>query len=195
MLGNETVGVGPELMAAADIKIQIPMSGAVESLNVGVAAGISIYEMKIKMVFAMLTKEIQSSIGRNLSVVARWVPLVFNKKLKDAGPPYTAEQLILLMILQCDEISTPTKLIQDAGIDSVIGEQILEPLVQHGLIHPNANQLTITEKGKQTLANLWSIHEQVEHAVFEGLSPEEILQLNTILEKMMHNCEKIVPFS
>lgn len=58
------------------------MSGTVESLNVGVAAGISLYELKIKWVLAMLNKKIQGSIGRDLSSIARWMRLVFDTKLK-----------------------------------------------------------------------------------------------------------------
>ena len=46
--GNETDGVNDDFIAAADHIIQIPMDMAVESLNVSVAAGISIYELKFK---------------------------------------------------------------------------------------------------------------------------------------------------
>jgi tRNA G18 (ribose-2'-O)-methylase SpoU len=43
VIGNETTGVSEELLKAADKSILIPMDSGVESLNVGVAAGISIY--------------------------------------------------------------------------------------------------------------------------------------------------------
>ncbi len=45
VVGAETEGVGAEVMDAADLLVAIPMAGAVESLNVGVAAGISMYEL------------------------------------------------------------------------------------------------------------------------------------------------------
>lgn len=45
VVGNETDGVGPDVLAAADHVVRIPMAGGVESLNVGVAAGISLYEL------------------------------------------------------------------------------------------------------------------------------------------------------
>lgn len=45
VVGNETDGVGPDVLAAADHVVRIPMAGAVESLNVGVATGISLYEL------------------------------------------------------------------------------------------------------------------------------------------------------
>jgi RNA methyltransferase, TrmH family len=46
VVGNETDGVSPAALAAADHVVRIPMAGGVESLNVGVAAGISMYELK-----------------------------------------------------------------------------------------------------------------------------------------------------
>ena len=39
IVGNETEGVSEELLQKADLVVQIPMSGQVESLNVGVATG------------------------------------------------------------------------------------------------------------------------------------------------------------
>jgi TrmH family RNA methyltransferase len=46
VVGNETDGVGPDALGAADHVVRIPMAGGVESLNVGVAAGISLYELR-----------------------------------------------------------------------------------------------------------------------------------------------------
>jgi TrmH family RNA methyltransferase len=45
VVGSETDGVAPEVLAAADHVVRIPMAGGVESLNVGVATGISLYEL------------------------------------------------------------------------------------------------------------------------------------------------------
>jgi len=44
LFGNEGAGLPPEVMQAADRRVGIPMQGAVESLNVGVAAGILLFE-------------------------------------------------------------------------------------------------------------------------------------------------------
>ncbi|QRM19641.1 RNA methyltransferase [Dechloromonas sp. TW-R-39-2] len=44
IFGAEGLGVSPELIAAADLRIKIPMPGAVESLNVGAAAAICLFE-------------------------------------------------------------------------------------------------------------------------------------------------------
>jgi RNA methyltransferase, TrmH family len=50
VVGNETEGVADDIVQNADIVVQIPMSGSVESLNAGVATGISLYELKFRMV-------------------------------------------------------------------------------------------------------------------------------------------------
>lgn len=44
LFGAEGQGLSPELLARADVRIRIPMPGAVESLNVGSAAAICVYE-------------------------------------------------------------------------------------------------------------------------------------------------------
>lgn len=46
VVGNETEGVSAEVLAGADHVVRIPMAGAIESLNVGVATGISLYELR-----------------------------------------------------------------------------------------------------------------------------------------------------
>ncbi len=45
IMGAEGQGVRPELIAAARLRVKIPMPGAVESLNVGAAAAICLFEM------------------------------------------------------------------------------------------------------------------------------------------------------
>jgi len=45
VFGAEGQGVRPELIAAAGLRVRIPMPGAVESLNVGAAAAVCLFEM------------------------------------------------------------------------------------------------------------------------------------------------------
>ena len=63
VIGNETTGISAQFEKQADFLIQIPMSPAVESLNVGVAAGISIYELRLKQVLAMIEQQIKIDTG------------------------------------------------------------------------------------------------------------------------------------
>ena len=46
LLGAEGTGLPPHLLAAADVRLTIPMQPPVESLNVAVAAGIILYEAR-----------------------------------------------------------------------------------------------------------------------------------------------------
>jgi TrmH family RNA methyltransferase len=45
MLGSEGEGLSPDLLAAADIAVSIPMAGSASSLNLAVAAGVLLYEL------------------------------------------------------------------------------------------------------------------------------------------------------
>jgi 23S rRNA (guanosine2251-2'-O)-methyltransferase len=50
VMGNEEKGIYPSLMKICDEKFKIPMTGGFESLNVGVATGMILYEvMKQRM--------------------------------------------------------------------------------------------------------------------------------------------------
>jgi TrmH family RNA methyltransferase len=46
LLGNEGAGLPPELIAAADLRLRIPMGGTAESLNVAAAAAVVLYEFR-----------------------------------------------------------------------------------------------------------------------------------------------------
>ena len=45
LLGNEGAGLRPELVAHAERRVAIPIAPEAESLNVGVAAGILLYQV------------------------------------------------------------------------------------------------------------------------------------------------------
>jgi tRNA G18 (ribose-2'-O)-methylase SpoU len=45
VVGNELTGVSPELVATADMALEIPMFGTKQSLNAAVAFGIAVFEM------------------------------------------------------------------------------------------------------------------------------------------------------
>lgn len=46
VIGSEAFGVSEVVLALSDLRVRIPMEGQVESLNAGVAAGISMYLLK-----------------------------------------------------------------------------------------------------------------------------------------------------
>lgn len=45
VFGNEAGGIHPEILAASDLRVRIPIPGGAESLNVSVAAAICLYEV------------------------------------------------------------------------------------------------------------------------------------------------------
>lgn len=47
LLGEEVHGITPELLAACDVSVEIPMHGKKESFNVSVAAGIALYQLSL----------------------------------------------------------------------------------------------------------------------------------------------------
>lgn len=46
VLGSEAFGIAPELLEICDQRLIIPMAGAISSLNVAVAAGVMLYEIR-----------------------------------------------------------------------------------------------------------------------------------------------------
>lgn len=70
VVGNETDGVRDELLDAADLVVQIPMAGEVESLNVGVATGISVYELRTRMLATRLARRADSALITNLATTS-----------------------------------------------------------------------------------------------------------------------------
>lgn len=195
VLGNETTGVSDELMEEADLKIQIPMSGDVESLNVAIAAGISLYELKLKLVLTMLTKKIQASLAGKLYSASAWMRLIFDKKLRE-GSPFTADQAIIMMILQCDRTSTASALAHDAGLKAASDIQsLLQPLAEAGFIAEQETIYTLTEKGAEAVAKIWAVHELTEHIALEEISHQEQELFFKILDRILKNCAGITPYS
>jgi TrmH family RNA methyltransferase len=45
VLGEERRGLTPELSAQCDVQVRLPMTGRADSLNVGIAAGVALYEL------------------------------------------------------------------------------------------------------------------------------------------------------
>ena len=51
VLGNEANGIDNKLLNLSDLKVKIPLYGAAESLNVGIAGGILMYKLKERTLF------------------------------------------------------------------------------------------------------------------------------------------------
>ena len=101
VVGNETTGISSEFEKQADLLVQIPMSHTVESLNVGVATGISIYELKLKQVLTMIEEQIKSTLGRELNVAGMLVQEALDAELRKVSE-LSSRQVIFMMVLKCD---------------------------------------------------------------------------------------------
>lgn len=190
IVGNETSGVSESVLDQADIVVQIPMSGPVESLNVGVATGISVYEIKLKLVLAMLTTHIRSTLGRNVNVVGQLIQQALDVRLQ-AISPFNSTQVILMMVLKCDQTMTREQIGRDMAVFGSELENLLEPLLTGGYILEE-EALRLSAGGEQLLGELWGVVEASEQEILAGFSDAERQQLTDYLQRLMHNCAVII---
>lgn len=190
VVGNEAKGISAPTLAAADLVVQIPMAGAVESLNVGVATGISIYELRTRMILAMLTDRIRDTLGRNLTVAAHLVRQAFDAHLSQVGD-LRSTQAVLLMVLACERSTPLNQLRRDLGIDSAELQVSLTPLRDRGYVTATQDEATITGAGEQAIAALWAVQERVEDNLYAGFTPTERDQLRELLHRIQDNAIRL----
>jgi RNA methyltransferase, TrmH family len=195
VVGNETEGVTDEIVQQADIVVQIPMNGSVESLNVGVATGISLYELKFRLVLSMLVHNIRATFGREVNVTSKMIIMAFDAQLKKVSD-LNGLQVLLLMILECDQMTTMEQVGKDLAMFGRELEALLEPLFWKGYIRytqPNNKQMIqVTEEGKRALAQLWMVVERANNEVLAGFSESEKKQLTDFLQRIQKNCAAII---
>ncbi len=191
ILGNETHGVSDDILKEADLIVQMPMSSTVESLNVAVFAGLSIYELKLRILLTMLTTIIKKTLGRQVNVAGHLIQSAFDTALKKVTD-LSATQVILLMIMTCDESMTRSQIEQDTGTFGDEYTALLEPLISRSYITESHEAYTITQTGKETLTKLWPIVEATEQHILEGFTDTEKEKLNEYLERIQQNCLSLV---
>ncbi|MBN2004864.1 MAG: RNA methyltransferase [Anaerolineae bacterium] len=194
VVGNETGGVSEAVLKNADLVVQIPMQSQVESLNVAVATGISVYELKLKLVITMLIHYIRTTLGREVNVAAKLVQRALDATLARVSH-FNGTQVILMMVLKCDSVMT----LEQAGKDiAVFGEELqalLAPLFAEKYIvyaDPDGTSLRLTDEGSQLLGKLWGLVEASEDQILEGFSAAEKQQLLDYLQRIQTNCTRII---
>jgi len=190
VVGNETTGISSEFEKQADFLIQIPMSHTVESLNVGVATGISIYELKLKQVLTMIEQQIKSTLGRNLNVAGMLVRQVLDRELRKVSD-LSSQQVIFMMVLKCDGKMSLEDMCKQFGILEKDIEEFLNPMLKSALIEING-ELELTNKGKENLAKLWFTVENAEGKILSGFTPEEASIFIKQLYRIQEKCVKIM---
>ncbi|MFF2813233.1 TrmH family RNA methyltransferase [Streptomyces sp. NPDC058000] len=191
VVGGETAGVSEEIMDAADLLVAIPMAGQVESLNVGVAAGISMYELRTRMVLAMLTERIRGSLGRDISLTGRLIRDAFDHAMREAAGLSSA-QLIAVMVIAAEKRTPATELRRDLGVGSEELDALIAPLTERGWLTPDGDGYTCTPAGEQALAALWPIHQQIEQSLLADLSVDERTMLRQLLGRVQHNATALL---
>lgn len=192
IVGNETEGVSDDFIKQADITVQIPMQSQVESLNVGVATGISIYELKLKQVLGMIEKKIKSTLGREINVVASMIRDVLDKELKKVSD-LSSTQLVFMMVLKCDTIMNILEAQKQFGLPDIEIKPFFEPLLSKGFINTDtSNNLIITVTGVETIGKLWAIIENAENKILTDFTDNEKIELKRLIEKMKKKCIEII---
>ena len=195
ILGNETEGCSQNFIDQADLLIQIPMSSDIESLNVAVAAGISIYELKMKLVIAMLIQKIYKNLGRQFGITHALIRQAFETELHKVTE-LSVMHVILLMILKCDQHMSLDQVAKDAGESEKSLEFFLNPLTQAGyinkVIEKGASGIILTKLGEEFAAKIWPVVEKSEEKILENFSDIEKAQLIEYISRIQTNCNKII---
>jgi len=191
VIGNETTGVCEELLDAADKSILIPMNSGVESLNVGVAAGISLYELKIKWILSMIENRIRATLGRQINVLGQHVRAILDMELKQVGT-LNSNQMVFLMVLQCDREMPIEQAIKENGLLEHEFLTFLDPLLQQGLVVLGKETICVTQKTEDVLSKLWAIKDRAEQKILSCLTSEESLMFTDMMDKVVAHCEGLV---
>ncbi len=192
VVGNETEGVSKEFFEQSDVIIQIPMYHGMESLNVGVAAGISIYELKLKQVLGMIEKKIKSTLGREINVTAMLIQEVLDLELKKVSD-LSSKQLVFMMVLKCDGTMRLLDAQKQFGIPDLETKSFFNPLMSKGFIqHNSSGDLLINESGIETIGKLWTIIDNAEEMILGEFTDTERQELKRLIGKLMTQCVDII---
>ncbi len=191
VVGNESKGVHPEFERNADFLVQIPMANEIESLNVGVATGISIYEIKLQQVLAMIEQRIKSTLGREINVAATLIQQTLDAELHRVST-LTSQQVVFMMVLKCDQHMTVEGICRQFGVLETKAGDFLAPLLVTGLVAREKDDFVLTDLGEQTLAKLWPIVERTERKLLSDFSPEEVALFISNLQKIQKKSMEIV---
>jgi len=192
VVGNESEGVCDTVLQNADLVVQIPMSSQVESLNVGVATGISLYEFKLKWVIEMLRENIRRTLGREVNVTGKLIQGAFDVRLK-AVSAFDSTQVIFMMVLKCDEKMTREQISKDTALFGAELDAMLDPLLKEQLIWVDGQgEYCLTEKGEILLGQLWGVLEASENEIFDGFSEQEQGRFLSDLQRLQRNCVHLI---
>ena len=174
----------------ADIKVKIPMDYKIKLLNVSVAAGISMYELKFKQVLVMLKEKIFLNLGRQIGVTGKLMRIAFDNQIKK-NSDLNGMQVILMMIMKCDNVMTLEQISRDI---TLFGKELLDflsDIESKGYVQQEDHNYSLTKSGEEYLAKLWPVVENTQKQVLSSLTDEEISLLQELLQKVQDGCISI----
>ena len=121
---------------------------------------------------------------------------VFDKRLADIGI-HRSSHIILLNIHRNGGLSSQKELAGILGISPAAVTGALKRLESNGYVErkygqdSRYNEVTLTESGRELLASAKNMFTEVDKALFENFSEEELNNYISCLEKMQENMKKL----
>ena len=191
VIGNESNGICEEILAAADRSVLIPMNSEVESLNVGVATGISVYELKMRWIMNGIEQRIRTTLGRQVNVLGQHIRTLLDRELADTAK-LDSRQLVFLMVLQCEKSIGTAQALRENGLLEEEWERFTAPLLSQGLVEIRDGSVYATRQTEEVLAKLWAIKDRAEQKILSCLSIDERQAFNQLLDRLVDHCQKLV---
>ena len=154
------------------------------------AAGISVYELRLKQVLAMMKQQIRSTLGRELNVAAMLVQDALDAELSKVSH-LTSRQLIFMMVLRCDEEMSTEGVCRQFGLLPSEVDEFLAPLVTSGFVL-RGDSMALSAEGERVLAKLWFTVESTEEMILSQLTPAEVSALMHHLRQIQSKCVEMM---
>ncbi|MBN1533346.1 MAG: hypothetical protein JXA20_11830 [Spirochaetes bacterium] len=191
VVGNESGGASDEFMKHSDVVMRIPMMEQVESLNVGVAAGISVYELRLKQVIQMIEERIKTTLGRELNVASMLFREALDREMRRVSS-LSSDQLVFLMVLRCDATMSRSGIQRQFGILDAEFGGFMGLLEGEGMVtEASPDRYSITEKGIEIIGKLWPVVEGTEQRILSDFTEDETKKLFEMLKRIERNSMRL----
>jgi MarR family transcriptional regulator, lower aerobic nicotinate degradation pathway regulator len=143
-------------------------------------------------------QHLSNRLGYYLNMLFRFMKLYTKIALKEREVKSMDDFIFLACIFEAKSIRK-TDLIKNNMLEIPSGIEIIKRLVKHGLVSEHndeedkrAVKLMITEFGQKELFKIFSEMNKVGETLAGNLSPDEIYQLHTLLEKLAIHHQKTI---
>jgi TrmH family RNA methyltransferase len=190
IFGNENSGVSSELIETADYVAKIPLVRDIESLNVGVSAGISIHELKSNEVFYMKESCVTESYIICLNEIIKSFTYKFSKRIGE-NTSYSANSIMVLILIFNFDKCKVADIAENILLPCEKVEQSICYLIEKELVKNVNDVLEVTYKGKTLISKIWPIYIKFEEEVFSGFSNKEKKEFQSFMARLKNNMKNI----